>query len=185
MIPGMSTYVSVGTSPATCTCPVVMSVSTATRLRTSPLSMASRIESLIWSAILSGCPSVTDSDVKRRRATAYPFPPPCQVRPGRSCPHSRELSLAELYWCRMSARGGWPASAVQAGELPVMLRPQPGGADPVILARSGRSPPEVVKVSQVGGHAPPKLSLIARMSVAGHHNLDVGQPRQQLQPGQV
>src|SRR6185436_18894578 len=29
--------------------------------------MASRIESEIWSAILSGCPSVTDSDVKRCR----------------------------------------------------------------------------------------------------------------------
>jgi hypothetical protein len=30
---------------------------------------ASRIASLIWSAILSGWPSVTDSDVNRRRAT--------------------------------------------------------------------------------------------------------------------
>src|SRR5690349_7726549 len=29
--------------------------------------MASRIASLIWSAILSGWPSVTDSEVKRRR----------------------------------------------------------------------------------------------------------------------
>src|SRR5215212_6601064 len=42
-------------------------VSTATRLRGSWASMASRIESLIWSAILSGWPSVTDSEVKRRR----------------------------------------------------------------------------------------------------------------------
>src|SRR5215218_7113752 len=32
--------------------------------------MASRTESLIWSAILSGCPSVTDSEVKRRPVTA-------------------------------------------------------------------------------------------------------------------
>src|SRR3954471_12634060 len=52
-----------------CTWPVVISVSTATRLRGSWASIASRIESLIWSAILSGWPSVTDSDVKRRRAT--------------------------------------------------------------------------------------------------------------------
>src|SRR5689334_14763496 len=44
-------------------------VSTATRLRGSCASIASRIESLIWSAILSGWPSVTDSDVKRRRDT--------------------------------------------------------------------------------------------------------------------
>ena len=58
---------SVVTSPATCTRPVVTSVSTATRLRGSCASSASRIESLIWSQILSGCPSVTDSEVNRRR----------------------------------------------------------------------------------------------------------------------
>src|SRR5579885_3089951 len=45
-----------------------MSVSTATRLVGSSLIIASRIESLIWSAILSGWPSVTDSDVNKRRA---------------------------------------------------------------------------------------------------------------------
>src|SRR3954464_15559600 len=54
-----------------CTWPVVIIVSTATRLRGSCVSMASRIESLIWSAILSGWPSVTDSDVKRRRDTRF------------------------------------------------------------------------------------------------------------------
>src|SRR3712207_3416858 len=54
-----------------CTWPVVMRVSTATRLPGSCASIASRIESLIWSAILSGWPSVTDSDVKRRRDTRY------------------------------------------------------------------------------------------------------------------
>src|SRR3954463_1798194 len=48
-----------------------MSVSTATRLRGYCVSLASRIESLIWSAILSGWPSVTDSEVKRRRGTRY------------------------------------------------------------------------------------------------------------------
>src|ERR1700754_3060798 len=66
---GMSAYACVVTSPATCTWPVVMSVSTATRLRGSCASRASRIPSLIWSAILSGWPSVTDSEVNRRRAT--------------------------------------------------------------------------------------------------------------------
>src|SRR3712207_4861116 len=50
-----------------CTCPVVIIVATATRLFGSWASIASRIESLIWSAILSGWPSVTDSEVKRRR----------------------------------------------------------------------------------------------------------------------
>ena len=68
-IVGMSAYALVVTSPATCTWPVVISVSTATRLRGSCASSASRMPSLIWSAILSGWPSVTDSEVNRRRAT--------------------------------------------------------------------------------------------------------------------
>src|SRR5690348_85548 len=66
---GMSAYAWVVTSPATWTWPVVIRVSTATRLRGSCDRSASRIPSLIWSAILSGWPSVTDSDVNRRRAT--------------------------------------------------------------------------------------------------------------------
>src|SRR6266571_2508665 len=68
----MSAYASVVTSPATWTCPVVIRVSTATRLEGSWASSASRIESLMASAILSGCPSVTDSDVNRRRDTSAP-----------------------------------------------------------------------------------------------------------------
>src|SRR5215813_8111374 len=61
---GMSTYVSVVISPATTTSPVVISVSQATRPWGSSASTASSTESEIWSAILSGWPSVTDSDVK-------------------------------------------------------------------------------------------------------------------------
>src|SRR6185312_2626896 len=55
---------SVVISPATTTRPVVISVSQATRACGSPARTASRTESEIWSAILSGWPSVTDSDVK-------------------------------------------------------------------------------------------------------------------------
>src|SRR3954470_5332709 len=55
--------------------PVVTNVSTATRLLGSSVSSASRIVSLIWSAILSGCPSVTDSEVNRRPVTAPRYPP--------------------------------------------------------------------------------------------------------------
>src|SRR5687767_8228075 len=47
--------------------PVVTSVSHATRPTRSCARIASRMESEIWSAILSGCPSVTDSDVNRYR----------------------------------------------------------------------------------------------------------------------
>src|SRR5262245_6346358 len=64
-IRGMSTYVEVEISPATTTWPVVTRVSQATRPYGSSRRTASRTPSEIWSAILSGCPSVTDSDVKR------------------------------------------------------------------------------------------------------------------------
>src|SRR6187551_449481 len=58
-----STYVSVVISPATTTSPVVTRVSQATRPSGSSFMTASRTASEIWSATLSGCPSVTDSDV--------------------------------------------------------------------------------------------------------------------------
>src|SRR4051794_38780286 len=54
--------------------PVVTKVSQATRLIGSCSSMASRIESEIWSAILSGWPSVTDSLVKVQLVTTSPVP---------------------------------------------------------------------------------------------------------------
>src|SRR5690242_11212442 len=66
---GMCTYVVVVISPATTAMPVVTSVSQATRAAASLVRMASRIASEIWSAILSGWPSVTDSDVKTWRAS--------------------------------------------------------------------------------------------------------------------
>src|SRR5918912_4400931 len=76
---GMSMYSLVVISPATTTRPVVISVSHATRLAGSRASAASSTASEIWSAILSGCPSVTDSDVKRKLRAAtgeggYPTP---------------------------------------------------------------------------------------------------------------
>src|SRR5437763_939131 len=65
-----STYVSVVISPATTTRPVVISVSHATRPLGSSVSTASSTASEIWSATLSGCPSVTDSEVKRNSRPA-------------------------------------------------------------------------------------------------------------------
>src|SRR5262245_61768696 len=67
---GTSTTERVVTSPATTVRPVVTRVSIAARDPGSPLRTSSRIASEIWSAILSGCPSVTDSDVKRYRPLA-------------------------------------------------------------------------------------------------------------------
>src|SRR6478735_556430 len=71
-IAGISTYVLVDTSPATWTRPVVTSVSTATRPCGSSARIASRMLSEIWSQILSGWPSVTDSDVNRRSSVIDP-----------------------------------------------------------------------------------------------------------------
>ena len=61
----MSTYTSVVISPETTTSPVFTRVSQATRPSGSSAITASRTPSEIWSAILSGWPSVTDSDVNR------------------------------------------------------------------------------------------------------------------------
>src|SRR4051794_30575682 len=68
----MSTYADVVISPATTHSPVVSSVSQATRPLGSSPRMASSTESLIWSAILSGWPSVTLSEVKVQRDTGAP-----------------------------------------------------------------------------------------------------------------
>src|SRR5437868_12720573 len=57
-----STHAEVVTSPATITTPVLTRVSQATRPRASAARIASRTTSEIWSAILSGWPSETDSD---------------------------------------------------------------------------------------------------------------------------
>src|SRR6478609_9163849 len=65
----MSTYASVVISPATTHSPVVRSVSHATRPFGSSARIASSTVSLIWSAILSGWPSVTLSEVKVQRDT--------------------------------------------------------------------------------------------------------------------
>ena len=59
----MSTLAPVVTSPATTTKPVVINVSHATLDFGSWASIASKTASDIWSAILSGWPSVTDSEV--------------------------------------------------------------------------------------------------------------------------
>src|SRR5580693_7585041 len=63
-----STYALVVISPAITTSPVQVSVSQATRLNGSSARQASRIASEIWSAILSGWPSVTDSLVNKKRS---------------------------------------------------------------------------------------------------------------------
>ncbi len=65
-LPRGSTQALVVTSPAMIATPVLTSVSQATRALGSWARMASSTASEIWSAILSGWPSLTDSEVKRK-----------------------------------------------------------------------------------------------------------------------
>ncbi len=67
---GMLRWTSVEISPETTAMPVLTSVSQATRPPGSSPMIASRTPSEIWSATLSGWPSVTDSDVKRYSPSA-------------------------------------------------------------------------------------------------------------------
>jgi hypothetical protein len=60
-------------SPAITIRPVVSSVSIATREPGSCPSAASRMVSEIWSAILSGWPPVTDSEVKTKPSASHVF----------------------------------------------------------------------------------------------------------------
>src|SRR5215204_6618960 len=90
----MSTYVSVVISPATTTRPVVIRVSHATRPSGSSASTASRTLSETWSAILSGWPSVTDSDVKRNSSAAIGGNPSESGLP--DCEKGAELLLGSL-----------------------------------------------------------------------------------------
>src|SRR3546814_3281053 len=62
---GTSRYILDLTSPARTTCPVVTKVSMATRESASHARKLSISASEIWSAILSGCPSETDSEVNK------------------------------------------------------------------------------------------------------------------------
>src|SRR3954469_21792877 len=84
-----STYVCVEISPRTMTRPVVVAVSHATRADVSSRMIASRIASEIWSHILSGWPSVTDSDVNRYWAASTML-----VIPARVSPKARPARLA-------------------------------------------------------------------------------------------
>src|SRR5213076_2644949 len=100
---------SVEISPATRTSPVVTRVSQATRPCGSSAMIALRTASEIWSASLSGCPSVTDSEVKR-------------------CP----LAMTAGSIARPSVRGGrTPASpALEELHEPVADLPRQGALGP-------------------------------------------------------
>src|SRR5215211_952777 len=131
---GISTYELVVTSPATTTSPVVTRHSTATRLCGSSAISSSSTESLIWSAILSGCPSVTDSDVKYLRVivvltwlTLTPLPRAPNLPTRSLCQGGVPNVMRE----RVLAPGQRPADAIGRHQcyLAVRLTEDPARAD--------------------------------------------------------
>src|SRR5829696_1308735 len=127
----MSTYTSVVISPETTTRPVFTSVSQATRPSGSSAMTASRTPSEIWSAILSGWPSVADSEVNRnslsesgcvviRRGRVQIDNGPTLEHHHRAVPHP--LGRADRDFDPFGARG----------------RARPGGLQPVQRARAAR-----------------------------------------------
>src|SRR3954465_12215439 len=121
----MSTYDSVVISPATTTRPVVIRVSQATRPFGSLVRTASRTESEIWSAILSGCPSVTDSDVKEKERAAMPARLAAEAkREGRilpvglrpACPAARGVHDAHHLVREIEPRRELGAAAAEGGD---------------------------------------------------------------------
>src|SRR5689334_14206510 len=166
-----------------------MSVSTATRLRGSWLSIASRIESLIWSAILSGWPSVTDSDVKRRRATGFSL----RRRTGSDGP--RTPSPDEVALEKNVTGGGVPcvrpaAARSRRGGHPAGHRgPDPRGDD--VLAAAGHLGDPAVGAQDDGGVVRPAEHLPGRdvvdheevAALAGELDAGVGEHVAVLVPG--
>src|SRR6187402_108136 len=88
---GMLRWTSVEISPETTAMPVLTRVSQATRPPGSPLMIASRTPSEIWSATLSGCPSVTDSDVKRYSPSANGLEVMAEKTRGNLCSAGRSV----------------------------------------------------------------------------------------------
>src|SRR5437764_611392 len=130
----MSTYVFVVISPATTTRPVVISVSQATRPSGSSARTASSTESEIWSATLSGCPSVTDSEVNENErapinetlASFVGRTPPhqltCELVQGTALEHRADLAADEVVVDVDAEREATQLPLHQARELEVRAR---------------------------------------------------------------
>src|SRR3954447_23150840 len=116
-----------------------MRVSQATRPRVSFSRTASRTASEIWSAILSGCPSVTDSEVKMKSAATGG--PPCLLVDTRN-----HLTPGRI--------GRTPADCLAAGGLAATQAARQERLDDGVRAQARRPPalaPAGVERGQHGG----------------------------------
>ena len=117
----MSTYVSVEISPETTIRPVLTSVSQATLPYGSSASTASSTPSEIWSAILSGWPSVTDSEVNRYSVSEYSV-----------------MAGSDQLQCSGRAGGKWRRRASRGAEV-YAARARPRGPPAPFRLRSTKS----------------------------------------------
>src|SRR3954454_9202820 len=154
----MSTYTEVEISPETTTSPVFTSVSQATRPYGSSVRTASRTPSEIWSATLSGCPSVTDSEVNR-----YSFSPRFSV-----------IWAQRLDGCRRSV-AAWRDRRrdFAAGALVLVAHQQPHvGRERVVRVADGNPEPvEAADVPREGGVA--RILRQARLLADRHEVAEV------------
>src|SRR5215203_1424969 len=97
---GMLRWALVEISPETTAIPVFTSVSQATRPPGSSRMIASRTPSEIWSATLSGWPSVTDSDVKRYSPSASGLEVGMRGSVEEFCPVAELIAVATATGCR-------------------------------------------------------------------------------------
>src|SRR6266487_3974431 len=118
---------SVEISPATTTRPVVISVSQATRPCGSSARTASRTASEIWSASLSGWPSVTDSDVNRDDTAGPPSNLP--RRQGQATVCARPQAPGSYLWDGRSLTQGQVVDSRMAEESAAPLAQQRGHRD--------------------------------------------------------
>src|SRR5579863_6517531 len=124
-----STYALVVISPAITTRPVAVRVSQATRLVGSSVRQASRMASEIWSAILSGWPSVTDSEVNKYRF----FDAKLYV----SLVHGGCRTLDSTSWESGNPRGRYGATPSRRSPIKAYQRGMPGAT--ILTVNAGES----------------------------------------------
>src|SRR5258708_34458965 len=105
--------------------PVVMTVSQATRASGSLARMASRMASEIWSATLSGWPSVTDSDVKRLDIDGPPLNHP--RRQGPVSMWTRPQAPGFYLWDGVDPNPASPPTSPRSGEGLLSMAGSDGG----------------------------------------------------------